>query len=95
MALQELAKRSVPWGPREDGGECSICLDLFEASQMVTHLACGHAFHSACIDHWLRHAQANRRRTCPMCKVNPLSEAGGGEAMEAAAADLDAAGEQG
>jgi hypothetical protein len=40
--------------------ECPICLAHAEAP---VALACGHAFHRACVERWLAHAA-----TCPMCR---------------------------
>jgi hypothetical protein len=40
--------------------ECPICLAHAEAP---VALACGHAFHLACVDRWLAHDA-----TCPMCR---------------------------
>lgn len=42
--------------------ECAICL---ESMQQCMHLACGHSFHSACINRWL-HGDGQGR--CPMCR---------------------------
>ena len=50
--------------PTEAGGAaptCSICMDALESG--VKALRCGHAFHAACVDRWLRIS-----RTCPTCR---------------------------
>jgi hypothetical protein len=44
--------------------QCSICLDDCELGQRVRKvLACGHQFHSECLDVWL-----DRRGSCPNCR---------------------------
>lgn len=50
---------------------CAICLEaLLDAAvdpcRAALGLACGHAFHGACIQRWLSTA---RRRTCPLCNT--------------------------
>lgn len=62
---------TVPYDPElfgaEDGrryhGECSICLEDFEAEHAIKVLSCGHAFHKDCLGRWLR-----RERTCALCR---------------------------
>ncbi|KAL6911872.1 hypothetical protein ACP4OV_000677 [Aristida adscensionis] len=52
-----------------DGGEaaadeCAICLAEFEDGQAMRVLPqCGHAFHAACVDTWLR-----AHSSCPSCR---------------------------
>lgn len=44
--------------------ECAICLAEFEEGEAVRVLPpCGHGFHAACIDKWLR-----GHSTCPSCR---------------------------
>jgi len=44
---------------------CSICQeDYDDESPSVTHLTCGHYYHSECIEHWLTSSQ-----TCPDCRA--------------------------
>ncbi|CAN6236044.1 unnamed protein product [Urochloa humidicola] len=44
--------------------ECAICLAEFEEGEAVRVLpTCGHGFHAACIDKWLR-----GHSTCPSCR---------------------------
>jgi hypothetical protein len=50
---------------------CSICLDPVTEEQWVdrrlsTFLACGHGFHTNCIEAWLEN-----HNTCPECRQNP------------------------
>ncbi len=49
-----------------DAQECPICLAHAEAP---IALACGHAFHAACVTRWLN---VSTRATCPMCRTNQL-----------------------
>ena len=48
-----------------DAQECPICLVHAEAP---VALACGHAFHAACVTRWL-----DTRATCPMCRSKQLA----------------------
>lgn len=43
--------------------QCSICLDSFNAGETCSMLACGHPYHSKCIENWLA-----RRPACPLCR---------------------------
>lgn len=49
-----------PRAPATDT-QCTICLEEFARDEMVRYLPCGHHFHAACADAWLR-----RRAECPM-----------------------------
>lgn len=58
------------WGEQRPGGaaaqsQCMVCLSDFAADEEVRRLPCGHMFHAACIDEWLR-----RCTDCPICKAN-------------------------
>ena len=46
-------------------GDCAICLDLFEQSDLLRKLPCGHRFHSTCIDKWIA-----TNTVCPLCKAD-------------------------
>ncbi|CAL5081245.1 unnamed protein product [Urochloa decumbens] len=62
--------------------DCAVCLCEFAGADRLRLLpSCGHAFHVACIDVWLRSSA-----TCPLCrtKLSPRH-------LAAAAADADAA----
>ncbi|CAL5074539.1 unnamed protein product [Urochloa decumbens] len=62
--------------------DCAVCLCEFAGADRLHLLpSCGHAFHVACIDVWLRSSA-----TCPLCrtKLSPRH-------LAAAAADADAA----
>ncbi|KAI8470371.1 MAG: hypothetical protein J3K34DRAFT_368518, partial [Monoraphidium minutum] len=43
--------------------ECTICLDAYADGELVKQLPCGHSYHAACIDEWLR-----KSAVCPLCK---------------------------
>ncbi|KAF5448245.1 hypothetical protein F2P56_028799 [Juglans regia] len=43
--------------------DCSICLETFLEGDDLIHLPCGHKFHSACLDPWVRTCG-----DCPYCR---------------------------
>lgn len=43
--------------------DCSICLETFVEGDELTRLPCGHRFHSACLDPWVRTCG-----DCPYCR---------------------------
>lgn len=43
--------------------DCSICLDGYREGDKLTCLPCGHKFHSACLDPWVRTCG-----DCPYCR---------------------------
>lgn len=53
----------------KEGLECAVCINKFEDSEALRLLPrCKHAFHSSCIDQWLK-----SHSSCPLCryKFNP------------------------
>ncbi|XP_062223194.1 putative RING-H2 finger protein ATL69 [Phragmites australis] len=53
------------WPPVEES-QCTVCLEEYAAKDVVRMLpVCGHAFHAACIDAWLR-----QHPTCPVCRAS-------------------------
>lgn len=44
--------------------DCVICVDAFTEGEEVARLPCGHGFHLACVERWLRLA-----KTCPYCRA--------------------------
>ncbi|KAG0467048.1 hypothetical protein HPP92_018628 [Vanilla planifolia] len=47
---------------------CSICLSDYGDSDVLRQLPdCGHMFHAACVDSWLR-----CNPTCPVCRTSPM-----------------------
>ncbi|KAK3158078.1 hypothetical protein QOZ80_2AG0132660 [Eleusine coracana subsp. coracana] len=56
----------TPREPGQEESQCTVCLEEYAAKDVVRVLpACGHAFHAACIDAWLRH-----HPTCPVCRAS-------------------------
>jgi E3 ubiquitin-protein ligase BIG BROTHER-like protein len=57
-------RRYVPReGAAPADATCSICLADFEAGDELRALPCSHAYHSGCIDQWLKTS-----RQCPCCR---------------------------
>ncbi|CAN0431261.1 unnamed protein product [Ectocarpus sp. 12 AP-2014] len=48
---------------KDDGRQCCICLEDFEAGERATRLPCLHLYHTVCIENWLQTSG-----TCPQCK---------------------------
>uniref|UniRef100_A0A0E0BS04 RING-type E3 ubiquitin transferase n=1 Tax=Oryza glumipatula TaxID=40148 RepID=A0A0E0BS04_9ORYZ len=61
-------------GGAAEAEQCAVCIGVVRRGETVRRLpACGHAFHAACIDGWLRaHA------TCPVCRADVKVAGGGG-----------------
>ena len=53
----------TPVSSREVSQQCSICCHVYKPQQQVTRLPCGHFYHVACVEPWLR-----RHCTCPTCR---------------------------
>ncbi|XVF01362.1 hypothetical protein REPUB_Repub04eG0081600 [Reevesia pubescens] len=47
--------------------DCSICLESFSDQDVLTRLPCGHRFHLACLDPWVRTCG-----DCPYCRRSIL-----------------------
>ena len=53
---------------KAEGSECKVCLlEIFSSDDYITHLMCGHYFHSECINSWLQ-----MKLKCPLCKQRVL-----------------------
>ncbi|KAI5642038.1 hypothetical protein M9H77_00366 [Catharanthus roseus] len=49
-----------------EGTDCSVCLSEFQEDESLRLLPkCNHAFHSVCIDTWLK-----SHSNCPLCRAN-------------------------
>ncbi|KAI7984411.1 E3 ubiquitin-protein ligase ATL6 [Camellia lanceoleosa] len=63
--LPTFVHRSMPSSNKEEETECSICLGLFEDEEIIKVLPkCQHAYHTHCVDKWLR-----TRSSCPLCRA--------------------------
>lgn len=62
VAVQEVEDGRA--APADAASDCSICLERCGAGGGLTQLRCGHVFHSACLQRWLR-----SRADCPYCRA--------------------------
>jgi hypothetical protein len=56
--------------PDAEEHTCAVCLCDLEPGDLLRALACGHSYHTACVDPWLLESQ-----TCPLCKDNVVVRA--------------------
>ena len=61
--LQRLDKVTVSEEQAEAENACTICLEGLAAGSKATQLACGHLFHTSCIERWL-----SDHVVCPLCR---------------------------
>ncbi|KAF8661785.1 hypothetical protein HU200_056739 [Digitaria exilis] len=67
---------------RGAGEECAVCIaELRDGEEARALPRCGHRFHAACVEAWLR----RRHTTCPLCRASVV----------VAVADAEAAGPKG
>lgn len=67
MAINVFMKKKIEFKLLEE--ECQICL-MDYGSKKPTQLACGHVFHSHCIEEWLGcQSKLGRDETCPTCRT--------------------------
>ncbi|PWZ57758.1 putative RING finger protein P32A8.03c [Zea mays] len=62
VAVQEVEDGRAAFA--DAASDCSICLERCGADGGLTQLRCGHVFHSACLQRWLR-----SRADCPYCRA--------------------------
>lgn len=48
--------------------ECSICLDKFEARQVLRRVGCGHVFRDKCAKMWFN----GHHTRCPICRYDMM-----------------------
>lgn len=62
--ISQMAKEILETAPN-----CMICMEDYELEDQIRKLGCGHFYHEACIDEWLR-----RSKLCPYCR-QPIGDA--------------------
>ncbi|KAJ1366726.1 hypothetical protein KIN20_027480 [Parelaphostrongylus tenuis] len=70
-ALMRIPTRCLKVGDLELDVDCAVCIDPYQAGDVVRTLPCRHVYHKSCIDPWLL-----EHRTCPMCKADILKHFG-------------------
>lgn len=70
-ALMRIPTRCLKVGDPELDVDCAVCIDPYQAGDVVRTLPCRHVYHKSCIDPWLL-----EHRTCPMCKADILKHFG-------------------
>uniref|UniRef100_A0A0N4ZIC3 RING-type domain-containing protein n=1 Tax=Parastrongyloides trichosuri TaxID=131310 RepID=A0A0N4ZIC3_PARTI len=70
-ALTRIPTRPVKHGDKEMESECPICIDPYNAGDIIRILPCGHIYHKTCSEIWLL-----EHRTCPLCKSDILKAFG-------------------
>ncbi|KAL6911422.1 hypothetical protein ACP4OV_000227 [Aristida adscensionis] len=64
-------------------GECAVCLEAFRAGDRRRVLPrCGHGFHAACVDSWLR-----KSRRCPVCRAEVVASPAAAQRKDAPVVD--------
>lgn len=66
--LRQVTVRSIPENPSGENAcsstSCAICTSDYVAGDKVTHLPCGHAYHTQCVQPWF-----STHQTCPVCRA--------------------------
>ena len=47
---------------KDNFNECVICLQEMKTNEELSIIACGHIYHTECIQQW-----AKKKRLCPLC----------------------------
>lgn len=61
--LSETQIEGLPKTASPETVTCAVCLDDVPAGELLTSLPCAHAFHTRCIETWMR-----KSVTCPVCR---------------------------
>uniref|UniRef100_A0A0N5C891 RING-type domain-containing protein n=1 Tax=Strongyloides papillosus TaxID=174720 RepID=A0A0N5C891_STREA len=70
-ALTRIPTKPIKHGDKEMESECPICIDPYNAGDIIRILPCGHIYHKTCSEIWLL-----EHRTCPLCKSDILKAFG-------------------
>lgn len=63
-------------GSNTTAESCSICIEDYEAGDILRVLRCGHRFHLECIDRWfLSSTDYSRPSACPICNTELIMPA--------------------
>lgn len=69
LEKQELVSMLLS-GSNTTAESCSICIEDYEAGDVLRVLRCGHRFHLECIDRWfLSSTDYSRPSACPICNT--------------------------
>ncbi|TVU50811.1 hypothetical protein EJB05_02201, partial [Eragrostis curvula] len=63
VAIAGLPERAVGESEAAGKAECAVCLEGYEAGDVLRTMPCSHGFHESCIFGWLRVS-----RLCPLCR---------------------------
>ncbi|KAF7263121.1 hypothetical protein GWI33_003594, partial [Rhynchophorus ferrugineus] len=61
--LQKLDNERYKVNDEEEVSSCVICLECYKRLQKLIIFPCGHRFHKACGERWLK-----TNTTCPVCR---------------------------
>ncbi|CDY28910.1 BnaA02g25660D [Brassica napus] len=67
LIITDLEGTNRPPTTEEENNMCIVCFGNYNQHNYLCTLTCGHSFHFACIDQWLR-----RNISCPICRESNL-----------------------
>ena len=67
--LETVEFRETEGGAGKSENCCAICLSDYEPGEQLRVLPCGHRFHKACVDEWLR-----VNASCPTCRQHIVGD---------------------